>query len=119
MLVDTYRRFQNRPVELVTISLDVPADREKVGKFLTSRHAALSPRTAASVKKEGRSTNNYLFAGNPDDLAEALDPKWSGALPLTLLVAPGGEIVWRGNDEIDALGVRRAIVKWLDESKVP
>lgn len=118
-LVDTYRRFQNRPVELITISLDPPTDREKVAKFLKSRHAALSPRTLASVTKEGRSTNNYLFEGNPDDLAEALDPKWGGALPLTLLVEPGGKIIWRSNDEIEALTLRREIIKWLDEKQVP
>lgn len=113
-LVDTYRRFQNRPVELITISLDPPAARENVAKFLKSRQAALSPRTATSVTKEGRATNNYLFDGNPDDLAEALDPAWGGALPLTLLVEPGGKIVWRTNDEIDPLTLRRELVKWLD-----
>lgn len=113
-LVDTYRRFQNRPVEFISISLDAPAEREKVLKFLQSRHAALSPRTAASVTKEGRSTNNYLFEGNPDDLAQALDPSWGGALPLTLLIEPGGKIVWRSNDEIEALVLRRELVKWLD-----
>lgn len=118
-LVDTYRRFQNRSVELVTISLDAPADRGKVARFLKSRHAALSPRTVDSVKKEGRSTNNHLFDGNPDDLADALDPKWGGALPLTLLVEPGGGIVWRNNDEIDPLVLRREIVKWLGEHNVP
>jgi peroxiredoxin len=118
-LVETGRRFQNRPVELITISLDPPADREKVRKFLKSRHAAVPPRTKESVLKEGRTTNNYLFEGNPDDLAEALDPKWGGALPLTLLVAPGGEIVWRSNDEIDAVALRRAVVGWLDENKIP
>jgi peroxiredoxin len=117
-LVDTYRRFQNRPVELITITLDLPADREKVAKFLTSRHAALSPRTLESVTKEGRTTNNYLFEGNPDHLAEAIDPKWGGALPLTLLVEPGGKIVWRTNDEINVLELRRQIVKWLDEKKI-
>lgn len=118
-LVDTYRRFQNRPVELITISLDPPADREKVAKFLKSRHAALPSRTLASVTKEGRATNHYLFDGNPDDLAEALDPKWGGALPLTLLVEPGGKIVWRSNDEIEALTLRREIIKWLDEKQLP
>jgi peroxiredoxin len=117
-LVDTYRRFQNRPVELITISLDPPAAKETVGNFLKSRHAALSPRGTASVTKEGRATNNYLFEGNPDKLAEALDPKWGGALPLTLLVAPGGEIIWRTNDEIDPLTLRREIVKWLDAQGV-
>ena len=115
--VDTYRRFQNRPVEFISISLDPTTDREKVAKFLTSRHAALSDRTLDSVVKEGRKSNNYIFEGNPDDLAEAIDPKWTGALPLTLLVAPGGEIVWRTNDEIEPLALRRAIVKWLDETQ--
>jgi len=113
-LVDTYRRFQNRPVEFISISLDAPADRKKVDGFLKSRHAALPPRIADSVKKEGRSTNNYLFEGNPDDLAEALDPQWGGALPLTFLIEPGGKIFWRSNDEINALTLRREIVKWLD-----
>jgi peroxiredoxin len=118
-LVDTYRRFQNRPVEFISISLDASAEREKVEKFLQSRHAALSPRTAASVAKEGRATNNYIFEGNPDALAEALDPEWGGALPLTLLVEPGGKIVWRTNDEVDFLRLRREIVKWLDNRTVP
>jgi peroxiredoxin len=118
-LVDTYRRFQNRPVELITISLDPPAARDKVQQFLKSRHAALSPRTAASVTKEGRASNNYLFEGNPDHLAEALDPAWGGALPLTLVVAPGGKIIWRTNDEVEPLALRRAIVSWLDEQGVP
>jgi hypothetical protein len=67
----------------------------------------------------GRSTNNYLLEGNPDDLAEALDPKWGGALPLTLLVEPGGQIIWRSNDEIEALTLRRELIKWLDEKQVP
>lgn len=116
-LVDTYRRFQNRPVELITISLDPAAGRDAVGKFLKEQHAALSPRTAKSVEAEGRTTNNYLYQGNPDQLAEAMDPKWGGALPLTLIIAPGGKQLWRSNGEIDALELRRQIVKWLDQQE--
>ncbi len=118
-LVDTGRRFQNRPVEVVTISLDPPKEREKVAKFLASRHAATPEPLVASLRKEGRQSNNYLFDGNPDRLAEALDPQWGGALPLTLVVGPDGEIVWRCEDEVDALALRRVIVRWLDEHKVP
>ena len=113
-LVDTYRRFQNRPVELITISVDPPSSKAAVGKFLKAQHAALSPRTAKSVEAEGRTTNNYLYQGNPDQLAEAMDAKWGGALPLTLLIEPGGKIFWRSNAEIDALELRRQIIKWLD-----
>jgi peroxiredoxin len=118
-LVDIQRRFQNRGFELVTISLDAPKERDKVAKFLKSRHAALPDRVAESLAKEGRVSNHYLFAGNPDALAEALDPKWGGALPFTILLAPGGEVVWRSNDEIQPFELRRAIVKWFDEHKVP
>lgn len=114
-LVDTYRRFQNRPVELITISLDDPAMRPAVSKFLESRHAALSNRTAPSLKEEGRSSNNYHWTGgNPDAMAEAIDGEWSGALPHTVLIAPGGKILWRHTGEIDVVEVRRQILKGLE-----
>lgn len=116
-LVETYRRFQNRPVELVTISLDPIEDEAKVLRFLRKQHAALSPRTARSVKEEGRSTNNYIYEGNPDDLAEALDSKWSGAMPHTVLIAPGGERLWRHTGMVDPVELRRQIVKWLETSR--
>jgi hypothetical protein len=38
----------------------------------------------------------------------------SGALPLTLLIEPGGKIFWRSNAEINVLELGRQIVKWLD-----
>ncbi|MEX1116786.1 MAG: redoxin family protein [Akkermansiaceae bacterium] len=114
-LVDTYRRFQNRPVELITISLDDPAMRPAVSKFLESRHAALSNRTEPSLKEEGRTSNNYHWTGgNPDAMAEAIDGEWSGALPHTVLIAPGGKILWRHTGEIDVVEVRRQILKGLE-----
>ncbi|MGB0744145.1 MAG: redoxin domain-containing protein, partial [Opitutales bacterium] len=113
-LVETYRRFQNRPFELITISLDPVEDEAKVLKFLTRQHAALSPRTVKSVQAEGRTTNNYIYKGNPDHLAEAFDPDWSGAMPHTLVVAPGGKILWRHTGIIEPAELRTQIVKWLD-----
>ena len=113
-LVDTYRRFQNRPVELITISLDPIEDKDKVLKFLTRQHCALSPRTVKSVEAEGRTTNNYIFKGNPDKLAEAFHSKWGGALPLTLLIEPGGKVAWSHQGELEFVELRRAIIKWLD-----
>ena len=114
-LVDTYRRFQNRPVEFVSISLDPGNLRPAVAKFLESRHAALPASTAKSIKDEGRETNNYHWTGgNPDAMAQALDPEWSGALPHTVLVAPGGKILWRHTGELDIVEVRRQILKGLE-----
>jgi peroxiredoxin len=114
-LVDTYRRFQNRPMEMISISVDPVELRPAVAKFLESRHAALSDRTAPSLKEEGRETNNYHWTGgNPDTMAQAIDPEWSGALPHTVLVAPGGKILWRHTGELDFVELRRQILKGFE-----
>ena len=113
-LVETYRRFQNRPVDLITISLDPAEDEAKVRKFLKSRHAALSKRTLPSLKKEGRTSNNYLWTGkNPDRLAEAIHPEWTGALPLTVIVSPEGKILWSHQGQFDVVELRTEILKGL------
>jgi len=113
-LVDTYRRFQNRNVDFITISLDPVDDKDKVRKFLQSRHAALSNRSKPSMEKEGRTSNNYIWTGgNADKLAEAIHPEWSGALPLTVIVSPEGKVIWSHNAEIDVVELRTEILKGL------
>lgn len=112
--IETSRRFQNRGVEFVSISLDPPSAREKVAKFLQTHHAALPDPIAKSLGEEGRTSNNYHWTcGNPDVMAEALDDKWTGALPHSLLIAPGGEVLWRHTGEVDPVHVRREILKAL------
>ncbi|MCW1884499.1 redoxin domain-containing protein [Luteolibacter flavescens] len=114
-LVDAYRRFQNRSFDFVTISLDPVDDQAKALKFLEKQHAALGDRTKASMEKEGRKSNNYLFAGdNPDLLAEAIDKEWTGAQPHTVLVSPEGEILWRHTGAVDPVEMRRQIVKAME-----
>ena len=114
-LVETYRRFQNRPFELITVSVDPIEDKKQALEFLTGHHAALAPRTTASVKKENRKSNNYIYTGeNLDELAETIDPKWNGALPHSVLIAPGGKIIWRHSGRINPVELRRAIVAHLD-----
>ena len=114
-IVETYRRFQNRPFEFVSISVDPAEKKAVVGKFLQSRHAALSDRTAPSLKEEGRTTNNYIWtADNTDPLAEAIDSEWSGALPHTVLLSPDGKVLWRHTDKLDITELRRQIIKALE-----
>ena len=114
-LVDTYRRFQNRSFDMITISLDPVEDEAKALKFLQKQNAALSDRTRKAVEKEGRSGNNYLFAGDdPDQLAAAIDTEWTGAQPHTILLSPKGEILWRHSDRIDPVELRRQIAKALE-----
>lgn len=113
-LVETYRRFQNRNVDFISISMDPVEDKAKVKKFLESRHAALSKRTRKSMESEGRTSNNYIWVGdNADKLAEAIYSEWTGALPLTVIVSPEGNILWNHSDEIDVVELRTQILKGL------
>ena len=114
-LVETYRRFQNRNVDFISISMDPAENKATVKKFLESRHAALSDRTKPSMEKEGRTTNNYIWTGsNPDKLAEAIHPDWTGALPLTIIISPEGKTLWSSNDEIDVVELRTELLKGLE-----
>lgn len=114
-LVALSRRFGLRDFEFVTISLDAPKDEAKAQAFLQQQGAGVSPRLQPTIGKEGRKTNHYLYAGaGQDELAAALDPDWPGPLPHTVLVAPGGKIVWRHNGPIDhdeALAAILAVMK--------
>ena len=113
--VETGRRFQNRPMDFISISLDAVAQRPAVQKFLESKHAATPDSVARSLQEEGLPTNNYHWTGgNPDLMAQAIDPEWSGALPHTVLIEPGGKILWRHTGEIPIAEVRRAVVKALE-----
>jgi thiol-disulfide isomerase/thioredoxin len=118
-LVAISRQFDMRDFELVTISLDTPADMPKAEEFLFKQGAGLSKKVAASVVKEGRATNSYLFAGSADELAASLDKDMPGPVPHTILVAPGGEIVWRHTGIIDHAEAVNAILDRLNRFYSP
>jgi peroxiredoxin len=102
-LVSLSRRLSNRDFEVITISVDDPKDQEKVQQFLEHQHAAASNRLQRSLKAEGRRTNNYLFTGaNLESLLKALDPAAAGPVPHTILLAPGGKILYRHSGQVDA-----------------
>ena len=118
-LVAISRQFDMRDFELVTISLDTPADMPKAEEFLFKQGAGLSKKVAASVVKEGRATNSYLFAGSADELAASLDKDMPGPVPHSILVAPGGEIVWRRTGIIDHAEAVNAILDRLNRFYSP
>lgn len=119
-LVSLSRQFDRRDFELVTISLDVAKDEAKAQTFLQKQGAGLTKSSQASVTKEGRATNHYLYSGaNQDALVTALDPDWPGPLPHTVLIGPGGKILWRHNGVIDHATARAAIVAALGDHYTP
>ena len=101
-LVSVGWRLSMRPAELVTISLDDPKKSGPAQKFLQKNHAGVPGRLAQSLADEGRTTNNYLFTDpSSDALIKALDPEWQGPLPHTVIIAPGGKIVYRKTGILD------------------
>lgn len=113
-LVSLSRRLGNRDFELITISLDDPKDRSRVQTFLEKHHVSIPNRVQRSLKAEGRSANNYVFTGKSTDaLIQTLDPSWPGPLPHTVLIAPGGKIVYSHNGVIDSAEVLARILKEL------
>jgi thiol-disulfide isomerase/thioredoxin len=113
-LVATSRRFANRDFELITISIDDPADEAKVKSFLQSQRAAVPNRVQRSLKAEGRTTNNYLSTGaNSEELMSAIDPEAPGPVPYTVVIAPGGKVLYRKSGEIDVEELQSKILDTL------
>jgi thiol-disulfide isomerase/thioredoxin len=113
-LVSIARQYDMRKLEFISISLNDSEELEIAQEFLQKNGAGLTPRKQAAVDKEGRKTSHYLFTGKKqDELAKVLDVDWPGPLPHTVLVAPGGEIIWRHNGPIDPTETRKAIVAAL------
>lgn len=100
-LVKVARRMGLRPFELITLSTDLPADKDKAEDFLRKFRAGLPGHLKAGVQSEGRSTNSYLYSEpGMDALVKALDPEWTGVQPHTLFIKPGGEIAFRHTGKI-------------------
>jgi len=119
-LVSLSRRLSNRDFELVTISMDDPKMKLPAKKFLEQQHAVPSARLKRLLAAEGRETANFIYTeASSDALVQALDPAWPGPLPHTVLIAPGGKIVWRHNGQVDAEELKNAVLKHLGAFYTP
>jgi peroxiredoxin len=97
--VEMNRMYRKRDFELITISVDQP---EEMGKAL------------AALKEHYASCRNYIFSGdNQDALADVIDKQWPGPVPHTVLIAPGGKIIYRKNGEIDPKALKRVLADTL------
>jgi thiol-disulfide isomerase/thioredoxin len=95
-LVIIDRMYRGRPFEFISISADKQERKADVLSFLKVQQA---------------SNKNYIF--NKDDvyeMIESVDPDWQGGLPYTLLIEPGGKIVYKKQDTIDPFEMKKLIV---------
>jgi peroxiredoxin len=96
-LVQLQRWYGQRNFEFISLSADNPEHQDRALAFLEKTH---SP------------GQNFIYDGTDKyKLIEAIDPKWNGALPYTLLVEPGGKVVYSYQGSVDLLELKRAIVE--------
>ena len=119
-LVGLSRRLGNRDFEFVTISMDDPKMEAQAKKFLEKQHASPPNRLKRVLAAEGRNATNFLYTGaSTDALIKALDPEWPGPLPHTVLIAPGGKIVWRHNGPVNLTELQDKIIDTLGPYYTP
>lgn len=95
-LVITDRMYRGRSFEFISISTDKQARKQEALDFLKTQEA---------------SNRNYIF--NDDDVYKLIDVVgngWQGALPFTILIEPGGNVIYRKQEMIDPLELRKVIV---------
>jgi peroxiredoxin len=93
------RMYRRRNFEMITVSADDPEHKPRALKVLTEIHV---------------SSANFLFnSDNRDKLFDSVDPKWEGALPYTILVAPGGKVVYRKHGPINPAELKKTIADHL------
>jgi len=93
---DTYRMYSVRDFELVTVSANMPDEKNSVMRVLEKMHAT---------------SRNLLFNSNDTaTLQAAFDPKWDSAVPYTVLISPEGKVLYQKQGSIDILELRRTIL---------
>jgi peroxiredoxin len=110
-IVSISHRFANRDFEVITISVDDPKDEAKVKAFLQREHATVPNRVQRSLNAEGRLANNYLYTGaSVDALMQTLDPQAPGPVPYTVMIAPGGKVIYREGNKVKLTELEAKIV---------
>jgi peroxiredoxin len=95
-LQDTYRMYGNRDFNLVTVSVNTPDQQASVLRFLEKKHAT---------------SQNLLFATDETErLQAAFDPAWQSAVPYTIVLGPGGKVIYKTVGSADLLEMRRKIL---------
>ena len=101
-LETTYRMYRKRAFTLVTINTNGPADAPAVLEFLKKEHAS--------------SPNKQFATDDRAGLQAAWGETWNLASPLTMVIAPGGEVLYKKAGKIDILEARRAILAAMPDT---
>jgi thiol-disulfide isomerase/thioredoxin len=97
------RMYAKRALNVVTVSINNPDEKKFVLDFLNEQHAI------------GR---NLLWSTNDSsDAVNAFGTGWDGGIPYTVLIGMNGQVLLREQGTMNALEVRRAILKNLPDDR--
>lgn len=97
------RMYAKRQVQFVTVSINNVDEKKFVLAFLQEQHAI---------------NRNLLFAGSDSaDAVKAFGTGWAGGVPYTVLIGMNGEILYKTQGDMNALDVRRALLKNLPDDR--
>ena len=97
---ETFRMYRRRDFALVTVATNYPDEKTGVLKTLQAQHA---------------SSRNLMFSS--DDtyaMQAAFDAKWDAGVPFTMVIAPGGRVIYQEQGSVDIFAMRRAILANLE-----
>ncbi|MCF8359839.1 MAG: redoxin family protein [Prolixibacteraceae bacterium] len=96
-MVNLQRMYGNRKFEFVTLSSDDPEKKDEA---------------LAALKKVHSPLKNYIYSdADRYKLIELIDEEWNGGLPYTLLIEPGGNVVYKLHGAVDLLELKKKIVE--------
>ena len=100
-LETTYRMYRLRDFDMVSVSANMPDEKDGVLKMLQKLHA---------------SNRNLLFGSTDTDAMQAaFDPKWESGVPYTVLLSPDGKLLYQEQGEVNILKLRRIILANLPD----
>jgi hypothetical protein len=95
--------YAKRPLQIVTVSINSPDEKKFVLSFLQEQHAI---------------NRNLLFGGSDSaDAVKAFGTDWKGGVPYTVLIGTNGDVLYKTQGGMNALDVRRAILKNLPDDR--
>jgi peroxiredoxin len=102
-LETTYRMYRQRAFNLVTVSTNAPTQSAAVMAFLKQQYASSANKQFGSADRAG--------------LQAAWGATWNPSQPFTMVIAPGGEVLYQKAGKFDILEVRRSILTAMPDTR--
>ena len=101
-LLETYLWYRSRDFDFVSVSVDEPAQKDAVMKFLE--------KTDSGIRNLQVDTDD-VYA-----VMAAFDKSWESGVPFTMVIAPDGKVIYQRSGVVDLLKMRRVILANLPDA---